>query len=938
MTPDESPPLDDALLSELLAADAALAAGLDPARPGVSGTAGAVEADGISGYIDVLRRLGHRGASAAPERAAAVGPAPPPRLGRFEILGTLGQGGFGIVYLAIDPKLGRQVALKVPRPEFLMCEEVRRRFLREARAAAGLDHPHLVPVHEVGEADLVCYIASAYCPGPTLSGWLKARSEPVPPELAARLVAALADAVEHAHDRGILHRDIKPSNVILTTRRGEGIAFHDPPGNRPHGRPGDDELSPRLADFGLARILEESGEETRTGVPLGSPPYMAPEQAAGRNRDVGRATDIYALGSSLYEILAGRPPFRGETTTETLRMVIEDDCVAPRVLRPGLPRDPETICLKCLEKDPARRYDSAAALRDDLERFLRGEPVRARPASFRLRAVKWVRRRPLHAGALILAAVVASGLVGGVVYRDVLIQNHARELEREVDRADAHARLARRHLQAFQLRQARDALNANQVERAQDILNAIQAERDRSDARQDPGDPGFAWRYLRRLARRDLVVLSDRQAERVNVIALSPDGRILATGDDDGTIRLRDPESGRVGMTLAEHRLGVSHLAFSPDGHRLISVGLQTIPPPGKGEVLLWEIDPGRLLARLEGFSDRDLDQVAFDARGEHLWEVSWTEGGRGRLGSWDARTDPSHPRPAWSRLTEEARRPRAGDGPIAALEGPGPGFRLHDIEEAMGLGWTGAIDRGQVVAGSADGRLLAVDVGASTVLWDVMAGRERARYEVPPRQGHLAIRFSPDGRYLVVVFVGGRYDIHDLRTGVVRTIPPEVVDPGPGVYLAFSPDGRFLARNVAKLGSSPPLRVWQLDPWHQVCTYPGVPGATHSLFTQDSRSLIFQVNQAAIRWTYSPPPEQDQPPGHSDEAWSVAFSPDGAILATGSDDSEEPQTIKLWNTASASLLRGWHARRGTVAALAFDPRGQVLASAHLEKPGDIRL
>ena len=153
---------------------------------------------------------------------------------------------------------------------------------------------------------------------------------------------------------------------------------------------------------------------------------MAPEQAAGRNRDVGPATDVYALGATLYEILTGRPPFRGETPTETLRMVIDAECVSPRILRPGLPRDLETICLKCLEKDPARRYASAAALGEDLERFLQGEPIRARPISVRLRAAKWVRRRPMHAAALLLVTLLASGLVGGIVYRDVLLQSHTR--------------------------------------------------------------------------------------------------------------------------------------------------------------------------------------------------------------------------------------------------------------------------------------------------------------------------------------------------------------------------------------------------------------------------------------------------------------------------------------------------------------------------------
>jgi WD40 repeat protein len=555
----------------------------------------------------------------------------------------------------------------------------------------------------------------------------------------------------------------------------------------------------------------------------------------------------------------------------------------------------------------------------------------------RLRAVKWVRRRPVHAAALVLAGMLASGLIGGVFYRDALLEGHARQLEREVVRADAHARRARRHLQAFQLRQAQQAIEARQVERAQDILAAIEADRERSDAAEDPGDPGFAWHYLMRLARRDLAVLSDRQTERVSTIALSPDGRTLATGDDDGTIRLRDPETGRVRMTLAGHRLLVSRLAFSPDGRRLASVGSRGRQPPLRGEALLWEIDSGRRLAALDGFSDRDVHQVAFDARGERLWEVSSTGDGRSRLGCWDVGTDPAHPRLMWSRFTEETGRPRAGDGPIAALEGTGPGFRLHDLAEAMGLGWTGAIDRNPFAASSPDGRLLAVGVEPRIALWDVRAGRERARFELSPQEAFLAIRFSPDARYLMVLFVSGRCDICDLQTDTIRMIPPAVVEPRPFVGCAFSPDGRFLALNDSRLGGPEPTRICQLDPWREVASYPGVPGGSELLFGPDRRWLILRNDWAAIRWNYAMAREPDQPAGHADEAWSAAFSPDGSILATGSDDDER-QSIKLWDVATGRPIRGWKGGPGTTAGVAFAPGGQMLASAHLGKPGEVNL
>ena len=254
-----------------------------------------------------------------------------------------------------------------------MTPEMRSRFLTEARAAARLDHPNVVPVYEAGEIGSISYIASAFCEGTTLAGWLRARTEPVPPRLAARLIATLADAVQHAHDRGILHRDLKPGNILLqATAR-----------SRPDPNPEHDGLDaiPRITDFGLAKILDEAGCETRSGLPIGSLSYMAPEQAEGRSSAMGPATDVYALGTILYELLVDRTPFRGQSVLETLEQVRSIEPVPPSRLRAKLPRDIERICLKCLRKDPVGRYAGAGALSEDLSRFTSGRPVFARPAA-----------------------------------------------------------------------------------------------------------------------------------------------------------------------------------------------------------------------------------------------------------------------------------------------------------------------------------------------------------------------------------------------------------------------------------------------------------------------------------------------------------------------------------------------------------------------------
>jgi serine/threonine protein kinase len=376
MNADESAWLEEQFPLLLAACDEALAAGAPAESLSQAGAPAGLRPrlEREVAWCELVRRLWPAGdPGTLPTVSLAESPPPPvpplARLGRFRIVRELGHGAFGVVFLAHDLALGREVALKVPRAEALVTPEVRARFQQEARAAAGLDHPNLVPVYDAGEEGPLCYIASAYCPGVTLAAWLKARAEPVPPRTAARLVATLAGAVEHAHRRGVLHRDLKPGNVMLDSS-GAG--------------PGDDlGFTPRLTDFGLAKFADggagvPAGCQTQSGAILGTPSYMAPEQAGGQSKAVGPAADVYALGAILYDILTGRPPFRADSTLETLLLVRLEEPVPPARLRPRLPRDLETVCLKCLHKDPARRYGSAQDLADDLQRFLDGRPVKAR--------------------------------------------------------------------------------------------------------------------------------------------------------------------------------------------------------------------------------------------------------------------------------------------------------------------------------------------------------------------------------------------------------------------------------------------------------------------------------------------------------------------------------------------------------------------------------
>jgi SAM-dependent methyltransferase len=276
-----------------------------------------------------------------------------PALPGYEVLAVLGRGGMGVVYKAMHLRLGRAVAIKMLLAGAAATAEERQRFLREARAAAGLRHPNVVQLHDVGEADGRPFYVMEFVERGSLAR--KLQGAPQPAGQAAALVATLADAVQAAHDSGVVHRDLKPANVLLTA-----------------------DGTPKVCDFGLARPLEGGASLTLSGVPMGTPSYVAPEQARG-DRSVGPAADVYALGAILYECLTGRPPFRAETAAATLFQVVSDDPVPPARLNPQVPRDLQTICLKCLHKQPQSRYASAQALADDLRRFERGEPIAARP-------------------------------------------------------------------------------------------------------------------------------------------------------------------------------------------------------------------------------------------------------------------------------------------------------------------------------------------------------------------------------------------------------------------------------------------------------------------------------------------------------------------------------------------------------------------------------
>jgi serine/threonine protein kinase len=358
----------------------------------------------------------------------------PESLGRFRLKSVLGSGSFGTVFLAEDPQHECDVALKVPHLTTLFSPELRQRFLREGEAASALDHPSLVRVREVGEAGLVCYIASEYVEGTTLREWLQERqknAQAVSPEFAARITLVLAEAIQHAHERGVLHCDLKPGNILLSVVSGpSSVAMTEEQRTTDNGQ----RTTPKIADFGLARIVGDQSNLSQTGQILGTPSYMAPEQARGDRSRITARTDVYGLGAVLYELLTGRPPFEGVSLVDILSRVLVEEPVRPRSLVSSIPGDLEAVCLQCLEKEPQRRYASAAALADDVKRFLGSEPVGARRVGIAGRAWRWSRRKPVIASlvALLAVAVVAGFSVSLVLWYQAA-SNETRALASEAE-------------------------------------------------------------------------------------------------------------------------------------------------------------------------------------------------------------------------------------------------------------------------------------------------------------------------------------------------------------------------------------------------------------------------------------------------------------------------------------------------------------------------
>jgi WD40 repeat protein/serine/threonine protein kinase len=887
----------------------------------------------------------------------------PRRLGEFELLSELGRGGMGVVYRAWQPSLGRQVAVK----KLFQAGDAKAesRFAREIRALGRVEHPHLAKIFASGSDGEQWFYAMELVEGATLAGvcerlharqarpervdgtaWLEAVStvceearraeKPLggtqteagaPPPTAApavpaarpvgyvrqmvELVRQAAEAAHALHEKGILHRDIKPGNIMVTADGNQAV----------------------LMDLGLARLADEvEGRLTRTRQFVGTLRYASPEQVLAVG-GLDRRSDVYSLGATLWEVLTLRPLFAATDQTpeaELMRRIPIEEVERPGKYHPGLARDLDAIVLKCLEKDPARRYLTAQELARDLERYLEGKPVRARPVRAWERGWKWAKRRPAAAALIGVSVLMVLALVvGGVsLYYGDLLRAALRETEQQRDIArqerkvadDQRGRAEEEHGKAVAAQKEADrqrGIAEHQYDRAETLLyvNRLalaqrEIEKGECDRAADILEEcrwdlrGWEWRYLHRAALR-LHCLRGHTQE-VTGVCFSPDGKHLASGSRDKTVKVWDVQTGQQVLSLKGHTDGVNSVCFSPDGNRLASAsaGLEWKDGDIKkrwGEVKVWNAQTGQQVLSLKGPTDA-IFSVCFSPDGKHLAGASGSE-----LKVWDAQTGQQ----------------------VLALKGHTDATRSVCFSPD-----------GQRLASASGGYdLVKKQFWGEVKVWDAQTGQQLLAL-----QGHThwvtSVCFSPDGKRLASASDDKTVRVWDADRGqqvlVLRGHTGEVSS------VCFSPDGNRLAsvsgdpRNPGKPGE---VKLWDAQTGQQTLTLKGhTSWATSVCFSPDGQRLASASNDKTVKvWAAQ---TGQGISSLTERTWivnRVCFSPDGKRIASASGvmDNEERMVggeVKVSETRSGQEILSLRGHTSIVSGLCFSPDGTRLASASSDR------